>query len=259
MAGTDDFGDIIAQPFPFAAAIPGLFAQSGFSVFTGRSLGYVAAATLNTPTYIRATTYTSGTTAVQRSLVSTSSSDGPSGTGALTVTINYLNGSMVLKQDTVTLNGLTAVNTNQTDIQFIESMVVATSGSNLSNVGTVTMMSGTAGGGSAMASMAVGDSATFYAHHYVPAGLSCYIIKHTGCGTLAAGRTYMIHTGSPLAANLPLIQTGDIIAHLAGGSEDHEYIVPLVIQGPDLIIMRTNPIASATGNFEYGSFDWVQF
>lgn len=255
----DPFNDEVVQPFPFAAAIPGLFAGYGFSVATGRSVGYVAAVTLNTPTNIRATTYVPQTTAAQRSLLSSSASDATGGTGAITITINYLNSSMVLKQDTVTLNGLTAVNTNQTDIQFIESIVVATCGTNLANVGTITMMSGTAGGGSAMASIAIADNATFYAHHYVPTGVSCYVLKHTGVGTLAAGRSYMVRTGNPTLTGLPIIQIGDIIAHLTGGSEDHEYQVPLVVTGPDYIVMRTNPIASATGNLEYGSFDWVQF
>ena len=258
----DPFADEIVTPFAFAAAIPNLFSGYGYSVTPGRSIGYVAAATLNVPTNVRATAYTQQTAAAQRSLVSSSASDTSAGTGAITVVINYLNNSMVLKQDTVTLNGTTAVNTNQTDIQFIESMYVATAGTNRANVGTITMMTGTAGGGSAMAAIAVSDNSTFYAHHYVPIGVSCYIIKHTGAGTLAAGRTYMVHYGDPRITASPfpgILQTGDIIAHLAGGSEDHDYDVPLVIPGPDLILMQENPVASVAGNLAYCSFDWVQF
>lgn len=223
----------------------------------GRSVGYVAAATLNTVTNVRATTYVPQASAAQRSLVSSSASDAAAGTGARTVTINYLNNSMVLKQDTVTLNGTTPVNTNATDIQFIESMVVATCGSNLANVGTITMDAGTGGTGGAMASIAIADNATFYAHHYVPAGVTCYINKHTGAGTLASGRTYMVTFGDP-RSTVPVQQIGDIIIHLAGGSEDHEYEVPLAVPGPNYILMRENPVASATGNLAYTSFDWIQ-
>ena len=251
---SDSFGDPIVQSFPFAVAT-GSVAPG---VIAGRSVGYVTAATLNVTTNILASTYAQQASAAQRSLSSSSTLDTAAGTGARTITINYLNNSMVLKQDTVTLNGTTAVNTNATDIQFIESMVVATSGTDVTNDGAITMFTGTAGGGSAMAVINALDSSTFYAHHYVPAGVSCYIIKHTGCGTLAAGRTLMVHVGDPRSTN-PTIQVGDIIIHLAGGSEDHQYEVPLVIAGPDRIIMRENPIATAAGNIAYASFDYVQY
>ncbi len=253
---TDNWGDPVTTDFEFALAA---FSSNFIGAIAGRSVGYASAVTLNTPTNIRATTYVPQTTSTQRSLVSSSTSDANGGTGAITVTINYLNSSMVLKQDTVTLTGTTAVNTNQTDIQFIESMVVATCGTNLANVGTITMMTGTAGGGSAMASIAVADNATFYAHHYVPTGVTCYVRKHTGAGTLAAARSYLIRLGNPTLTGLPILQIGDIIVHLTSGSEDHDYETPLVVVGPDYICMRANPVASATGNLEYGSFDWVQF
>jgi hypothetical protein len=223
----------------------------------GRSVGYTAAATLNTIVAVRGTTYTPQTTAAQRSLKSSSTSDATGGTGAITVTINYLNNSMQLKQDTVTLNGTTAVNTNATDIQFIESMVVATCGSNLANIGTISLYTTTAGGGTVWASIAAEDNTTFYAHHYVPAGVSCYVSKHTGAATLASGRTYLVSYGDPRSNN-PIYQVGDIIIHLAGGSEDHEYSCPLIVAGPNWIVLRENPVASATNNEAYGSFDWIQ-
>lgn len=223
----------------------------------GRSIGYVAAATLNTVSAIRATTYTPQASAAQRSLKSSSVSDTAAGTGAQTVAVNYLDNTMTLQQEIVTLNGTTAVNMVSTTVQFIESMVVLTCGSNLANVGTISIFTTTGGGGSAFASIAIGDNATFYAHHYVPPGVSCYIIKHTGAGTLAAGRTYLVAFGDPRSNN-PIQQSGDIILHLAGGTEDHEYEVPLVIPGPNYILMRENPTASATGNLAYASFDWIQ-
>jgi hypothetical protein len=224
----------------------------------GRAVGYATAATANVTVAVRASTYAPQAAQAQRSIVSTSASDGGAGTGALTVVITYLDNAMALHTETVTLNGTTAVNTVGTNIQFIESIVVATTGSNLANVGTINLMTGLAGAGSIMAQINVGDNSTFYAHHYVPAGVTCYLLKHTGAGTGAVGRTLMVRTGDPRVTNLPTIQVGDIIIHLAGGTEDHEYRVPLGIVGPDLIILRENPVATAAGNLAYGSFDWLQ-
>jgi hypothetical protein len=166
---------------------------------------------------------------------------------------------MALKQDTVVLNGVTAVNTNVTDISFVESMVCATTGTDLTNDGNVQLFTGLAGAGSVMAQMNALDGATFYDHHYVPAGVTCYVLGITGGATLAAGRVLLIRTGDPRAANLPLLQIGDIAIHLAGASVDHSYNVPIVVPGPDLIIGREFPITAVASNLAYGSFDYVQF
>jgi hypothetical protein len=68
----------------------------------------------------------------------------------------------------------------------------------------------------------------------------------------------MVRTGDPRAV-LPIQQIGDIIIHLAGASEDHEYKVPLAVPGPDRIILRENPIVTTASNLAYASFDYVQF
>jgi hypothetical protein len=252
---TDPWGNPVTQPFEFAiAAFPATYPLC----IAGRSVGYVAAPTLNVPTAIRASTYVAQAAQGQRSLVSTSALDTAAGTGARSVTINYLNNAMQLKQDTVVLNGTVAVNTNAVDIEFIESLVVATSGTDLANDGTINLMTGVGGAGTVMSAIVALDNSTFYAHHYVPAGVSCYVNKHTGAATLAAGRTFLVRTGSPTVTG-PTLQIGDIIIHLAGSTEDHDYETPLIVTGPDLIVMRENPTASAAGNLAYASFDWVQF
>jgi len=251
----DPFGDTSVIPFQFCLAIsPSSYANAS----AGRNVGYVSAPTLNVPTNVRATTFAQQVAQGQRSVVSTSASDAGAGTGAISVTINYLNNAMQPKSETVALNGVTPVNTVGNDIQFIESMVIASCGSNLANVGTINLMTAVAGGGVVMAAIAIGDNSTFYAHHYVPVGVTCYITKHTGTGTLAAGRSYMVVTGDPRTTN-PILQAGDIILHLAGGSEDHDYETPIPVTGPNLVIMRENPVATQAGNLAYTSMDWVQF
>jgi hypothetical protein len=223
----------------------------------GRSIGYVTAGTSNSVTAILASAYLPQASAAQRSFKSSSASDGPGGTGAQTIQLNYLDGNMLLQSEVVTLNGTTAVNTVSTTIRFVESIVVLSCGSNLANVGTISMFTATGGGGSTMGSIVIGDNATFWAQHYVPAGVTCYIYKHTGAGTASAGRTYMVAYGDPRTNN-PIQQIGDIVIHLSGGTEDHDYDVPLVVTGPNYIVMRENPIATSLTNLAYASFDWIQ-
>jgi hypothetical protein len=252
---TDNWGDAVVQDFLLACVqSPGNYT----GLAAGRNVGYGSFVTAGASGAILGSTYAPQAAAAQRSIVSTSANDAAAGTGARTVLITYLNASMVLKTDTVTLNGTTAVNTNQTDIEFIESIVVATSGTDLLNDGSLNLMTGLAGAGSIMAQINASDATTYYAHHYIPAGVTCYMLKHTGSGTLAAGRVYPTHTGDP-RTTAPLVQVGDTVLHLAGGSEDHEYKVPVPIPGPDRLVLRANPVSSVASNVEYASIDWVQF
>lgn len=226
----------------------------------GHVTGYVAATTVAIIT-VRASTYVAQTSAAQRSVKSSSALDNgvTPNTGARTIVITYLNNNMEVKQDTITLNGTAAVNTTATDIQFIEKIVCATTGVDVTNDGNIQLFTGLAGTGSVMAQINTGDSQTFYAHHYVPTGVTCYILKAEGAGTLTTGRSFLHRTGDPrLPGTLPLLQIGDITVHSAGFEEDHEYHVPLVIPGPDLIIAKEFPVTANASNIAYASFDYLQ-
>lgn len=255
----DQFGDQVAVQFPQAIAM-GVYSQfAGLSIKADRRTGYVSAPTAGTSVSLRPGTFTQQTSQAQRSLVSSSASDAPGQTGALTVLVNYLTNAMVLKSETVTMNGVTPVNMVATDVQFIENMAVATCGSSLTNVGNISLMAAVAGGGATVAQIIGGDGSTFFCHHYISPGVTCYVAKHTGSATLAAGRSLLVVSGDPRSTNLPVLQTGDIFCHLAGGSDDHEYESPLVIAGPNLIVARENPIATSASNVAYGGFDYVEF
>jgi hypothetical protein len=250
---TDLFGNPIHTTIQEAAAF-GLLPN----VVSSRMAGYVATSSI-AAIKIRATTYTAQGNNAQRSLSSSNANDNAAGTGARTVTINYLNTSMVLKQDTITLNGTTAVNTNATDIAFIENMFVATAGTNLSNLGTISIFTGLGGTGSVWGSIAINDSQTFWAHHYVPAGVTCYLLNVSAGATAVTGRSFLIHTGSPIVANLPQIGIGGFYGHGAGGpSDEHEFNVPLAVPGPDLIIMEDITNAS-TASVSFGVVEYLQF
>lgn len=233
--------------------------QLGFNTpfVASRAQGYVGTSATSGKA-IRATTYTPQGTNAQRSVSSTSALDTSAGTGAQTVTINYLDTSFVSHSETVTLNGITAVNTVGTNIAFIESIVVATVGTLGGNQGTIQVFTLTAGGGTVWGSIAPSDNQTFWAHHYVPTGVTCYILSATVGATVVAGQTNLNHFGNPLSTNIPELQIGVTLIHNAATSFDHSYTVPLVVPGPDLILMVERPNAS-TASTALAGFEYVQF
>lgn len=249
---TDNFGNPIATPFEIGAMlglIPG--------ATTGRAQGYTATSAASGKA-IRATTYTPQGTDAQRSLNSTSANDTSAGTGARTVTLTYLNTSFVLKTETVTMNGTTAVNTVATDIAFIESIVVASVGSVGGNVGTIQVWTATAAAGSVWGSIAASDNQTFWAHHYVPTGVTCYLLTVTAGATVVAGQTNLNRTGNPLNANSPQLQIGVTLIHVAAGTWDHDFEIPLAVAGPDFIFLVERPVA-ATASTAVAGFEYMQF
>jgi hypothetical protein len=68
---------------------------------------------------------------IQMRVVSTSANDdgSPAGTGVRTVIIHYLDANYAVKQETITLNGTTAVNTSATDILRVNDLHSSTVGS----------------------------------------------------------------------------------------------------------------------------------
>lgn len=252
----DQFGNIISTTFPFAASTS-IFSQYAYNITAGRANGYAGTAS-TADIVVRATVYTPQGANAQRSINSTSASDASAGTGAQKVIINYLDTSFVLHSETVTLNGVTGVNTVGTNIAYIESIVLSQVGSGGGNAGTIQIWTGTGATGSVWGSIAIGDNQTFWAHHYVPSGVSCYILNLTGGATIVAGQTNIQHSGNPGSVNIPQLQIGATIVHTGPGTWDHDYEVPLVVAGPDLIFVTERPNAS-TASTAVASFDYLQF
>ena len=253
IARTDVFGNPVGTPIEWAAAF-GLI--PGCSV--SRATGYTATSAASGKA-IRATAYTPQGTNAQRSVNSTSANDTSAGSGARTVLITYLDTSFVLKTTTVTLNGTTAVATSVSDIAFVESIQVMTVGTQGGgNAGTIQLWTANNGTGSIWASIAASDNVTFYAHHYIPSGVSCYLLNVHGGSTVVAGSITVNRSGSPLNVNAPQVGVGGTYTYIAAGSEDHTYRVPVAVTGPDFVWLVTRP-NSATASTSYGTFEYIQF
>lgn len=223
-----------------------------------RATGYVGTSATS-GVAIRATAYSPQGANAQRSLKSSSASDAAAGAGARTVRVRYLTASFELKEEIVTLNGTAAVNMAAVDVAFVESMEVLTVGTQGGgNVGTVSLYTGTGGGGSVWASIAASDNQTFWAQHYVPAGVTCYLLNLTGGGSVVGGQVTVARSGRPLDANSPQRNVGGTYLHqAAGGNVDHQFRVPIAIPGPDFIWLITRPLA-ATASTAFGAFEYIQ-
>jgi len=227
-------------------------------VTVGRATGYCStSAASNTP--IMATSYTPQSSNGQRSFVSSSANDTAAGTGAQQVTVNYLDSSFVLHQEVITLNGTTPVNTVGTNYCFFDNWFVSRVGSGGVNAGTISSYTAVNGGGSVWGSMtADGSNQTSWCHHYVPAGVTCYLRSMMGASFSVAGTVFLMHTGNPLGSNLPLQQFGPTLMHPGGDSREHPFVAAPSIVGPDRIILYVRPQAS-TADSTLGNFEWVQF
>lgn len=113
--------------------------------------------------------YTWQTTARTLEITSTSANDTSAGTGARTVYITGLSSTYAEQSETVTLSGLTAVETANTYLR-LNSMYVATAGSGGTNAGRITARSATDGYRVATIYAATGE--TTQAIYTVPLGQS---------------------------------------------------------------------------------------
>lgn len=115
--------------------------------------------------------YVPASTGVQMSLVSTSAADAAAGTGARTLVIEYLNGTLDSSVELITLNGLTPVLTQATDIRWVQNMYVATAGSGLAVAGQIDLTHG----GVVYSRLATGARANHSSFRRVPRGKMLYI------------------------------------------------------------------------------------
>ena len=250
----DNWGDPVVVPFEFAlGAFPGNFPGA----LAARAQGYVnTSATGNQA--VRATTYTPSTSAGQRSVSSSSTADASGGTGAQQIVINYLDSSFAQHSETITLNGTTPVATVGTNYLYIESIIVTQVGSGQINAGIISLYTANNGTGTVIGSVAVGDQQTWWAHHYVPAGVTCYLTCLSAGGTAVAGDVNLIHQASLGTPGAPTTQVGLSIIHPAGGSWEHDFEVPIGLPGPDFVWINEAPV-SATANKTVAGFEYVQF
>ena len=228
------------------------------SATRGLATGYVATSSTS-GVAIRATTYSPQGTNAQRSVASSSANDSASGTGAQQITITCLNTTWTVQTEVITLNGTTAVATVNTDYAFVEQMVVTQTGTQGGgNIGTISFYVNSTGGGGVWASIAASDNRTFYAHHYIPAGVTCYIHAFYGGATAVDGSITIERSGNPLTVTSPQSNVAGSYPHGGPGNVVTQFRLPITVPGPDFVWLVERPVA-ATSSTTYGTFEYFQF
>lgn len=234
-------------------------ALTGFgAAFT---FGDVATAAL-TEVVVRRTTYTEQSTNAQRSIASANANDTAGGTGARTVIITYFDQTGAGPYtELITLNGTTGVNTVNTNVCFIEKIVVDTVGSSGSNTGIITLYSSINKGGVAIGTIGATDNQTYWAHHYVPLGKTINVTgisaSHNGT-TVGSGAVFRMFSTPVPIANKPNIQVSDSV-RLYGQSSTFSrvYQSPIKISGPARLEMRCTPESASSITYR-ASFDYFE-
>lgn len=107
---------------------------------------------------------------------STSDDGSPAGTGARTVTVDGTDTNGAVISETVTMDGTTTVSTSA-EFLGVNRVVVATAGSNTTNVGNITVVNNTSG--ETVAYIPIGLGVTQQLIHYVPENTQALIYKLT--------------------------------------------------------------------------------
>lgn len=200
---------------------------------------------------VKRTAYTEQTTDAQRSIVSGNANDTAAGTGARTVKITYLTSVGAGPfTETVTLNGVTPVNTVATNICFIEQIEVLTAGSSGSNTGTLTLKAAVAGGGATIGTISPTDNQTLWAHHYVATGKVCNVTG-ISCGhngtTVGSGALFTLNAKPTSIANTVEIQVSDFVRLYGQTSTfSRSYASPIKVSGPARLQMYVTPETSSS-------------
>jgi hypothetical protein len=239
-----------------AVAAPGHnIAMGTISGVTDIIRGYAATASVAI-TAVRATAYTEPSSAQQMQLVSSVNTDKPSGTGAHTVKITYLDGSgNGPYSEVVTMNGTTAVQTVATNIRFIERLDTLTIGSNSTNNGTISIQS--VGGGTTFGTIAASDGTTFWSHHYVATGNQCFVTR-LFVGTQGNNANFFIRYLDPTnSANFERQMTPNLRSISGQPSQMHDLDANFSVAGPARLVLYGKS-DSTTANTLYGGFSFYE-
>ncbi len=234
---------------------------------SGNVWGDISLSTQDVLRVVERTTYTEQTTNARRSIASSSASDASAGVGARTVKITYMDQTGAGPfTETVVLNGVTFVDTVATNICFIEKMEVVTVGSTGWNVGVLTLRAAITGGGAVVGTIAAGtandqNNATFWAHHYVPTGKTCFlgdVVLSSTAVTTAQSSNFFFRKQDIGVANAVNLQLGPSMRVF--GQSSSVLISrrsPLKVVGPARVQVVVIPDAGTTFTYR-AAFDFYE-
>lgn len=222
-------------------------------LISGGVAGHVAAYVATSATSIvaiRGTAYTEPSSAQQMRLVSANAADTSAGTGARTVRITYYDGSMNGPlTEVVTMNGTTAVNTVATNIRFIEKLETVTAGSGGTNAGIISIQN--TAGSTTFGTIAASDGITYWGHHYVQAGKTCFVTR-SYFGAVGASQGCFLRKIDPTVANAFEQQITAQFRTITAQPQQMYDLTSLFVAGPARITMYTKPDAVTASTTQAG-------
>jgi len=168
---------------------------------------------------------------IQMKITSSSANDAVAGTGVRTVDIDYLDNTHAPQSETITMNGITPVNTVATNILRVQKLHTETAGSGGMADGTIilTDIAGTA----TYAQITAGGNYSRCAIFTVPAGKTAYIVNwNAGVGGAASGKfgEFTLRSTSDHKGNLsPGIFQFKKIAIAQDGAGGGEILIPIKV------------------------------
>lgn len=228
------------------------FSNKSLIITSNVTLGY-ATSVAGALTVMRATAYAEQTTNAQRSLLSSDTNDTSAGTGARTVKITYYDQTMLGPfTEIVSMNGTSSVNTVATNICFIEKIEVNTVGSQLGNVGTITLKAASGGGGVTIGTIAAGDGTTYWCHHYVGTNKVFQLVSLIGSIDGINSGVLEVHRTTPTIVNTPETTISPKLRITPNATGQITFGVPIRVAGPALIAVYGRSDA-ASGNLDWFS------
>lgn len=212
--------------------------------------GEVATAATTT-TFIRKSTLNNTiTTDTALTISSSSVNDTLAGTGAQKVKVTYyLQTGAGPFTTTASMNGTTIVFLPA--MSFVERMEVVQVGSGGVCAGTVfiTLLAPL----TQIAAITAGDNESYWCHHFVPLGKTCYITGfsycHTGTAAANGGLFLLTKQNIPLAGS-PITHTFGSF-HLQGtdGTQEMDFRTPVIVTGPAYLVATITPDASTANSY----------
>lgn len=142
---------------------------------------------------------------VQMSVASTSANDTAGGSGARTIIIEYLNGSLDLSVEVLTLNGLTPVLTQATDIRWVQNIFVATAGNGGVAAGAISISHS----GVVYDQIPAGDRASHSSFYRVPRNKRMYLTAmYAGASSGTAATSVLVELVTTQVDGLDQQETG---------------------------------------------------
>lgn len=248
---------LVVQISPNQPSIP--VTTSPINSTPSLSFGDVALTGTGTTSSVRRTAYTEQTVNFTGSVSSSSASDGVGGTGARTIKITYVDQTgATLGTESVTLNGTTPVNLVQTNKCFIEKIELVTVGSTGAAVGTISLFTAAAGGGTVVGTIGAGDRRTFWAHHYILSGKTCNItgVLHANSSTVSGGTSTAVLRKFLIGIANSVEEEISETLSVSGASNPffRSYGSQIQVSGPARVTMYTTTGSSASITYR-GSFD----